>query len=99
MGYAMAKKKAQVVPGFQDIVWLGGQVFENRGFVDRIEKEGFDAIFAECPYGDLTPDQKVRFRSVFDRWEMRMIVRIWWIMYDYLRKHGKIVATSEPWRP
>jgi hypothetical protein len=92
--------EAECMPGYQDIIWLGGQVFENDEFVDRIENEGFDAIYAECPYGDLTNDQKARFEATFNRWEMKLIVRIWWVVYKHLRKHGKITGQlSAPWRP
>lgn len=90
---------AQFVPGYQDIIWLAGRIFTDRQFMDRVEQDGFEAIYAQCPYGDLSDDQKKTFRDTFDRWEMRLLVRIWWVVYDHLRRHGKIAAASEPWRP
>lgn len=99
----MAKKRvqeadAQFIPGHQDIIWLSGKVFTDRDFVDKIEEKGFESIYAECPYGDLTASQKRTFEDTFNRWEMRLLVRVWWLIYDYLRKNGKISATA-PWRP
>lgn len=93
------KTKAQFVPGYQAISWLAGQVFIKREFVKVIEEKGFEAIYDECPYDDLTDDQKYTFEDTFNRREMRLLVRIWWIVYDHLRKHGRISATRAPWRP
>lgn len=100
----MSKRKrtnanAQFVPGYQAITWLAGQVFINREFVDQVENEGFDAIYDKCPHDDLTDDQRRTFEDTFGRWEMRLLVRVWWAVYDYLRKRGKIQATRAPWRP
>lgn len=89
---------AQFVPGYQDITWLAGKVFIDRHFMDEIEEQGFDTVFDECPYGDLTPDQRVVFVEAFGRWELRMLVRIWWVVYDHLRKHSKI-GQLVTWRP
>ena len=84
---------------YRDILWLTGKVFTDRTFVNQIEEKGFDAIYNECPYGDLTYDQKSVFEDTFNRWEMRLLVRIWWLVYDHLRNRGVIRSASAPWRP
>ena len=50
----------------QDMLWLAGQVFLSRDFVTEAEAEGIEAIFAVCPYGDLTEQEKAAFRSAFE---------------------------------
>jgi hypothetical protein len=93
------KSKNKVVPGYQDITWLAGQVFLEREFVRTIEEQGFEAIYKTCPYGDLTSDQRATFEATFNDWRMRMLVRLWWIAYDYLRRRGKIPGVRGPWQP
>lgn len=95
----MGKKKQVATTGYQDIIWLAGKVFIDEGFVDTIEEEGFEAVYSKCPYGDLTGDQKQVFEDVFNRWEARLLVRIWWLVYRYLRKYRGVSAASSPWRP
>lgn len=92
----MARKS---VVGYQAITWLAGQVFINREFVDEVEGNGFEAIYKECPYDDLTPDQRATFEAAFNKWQLRLLVRVWWVTYDYLRKHGSLPGVKSPWRP
>jgi len=99
MAKQITEADAQFIPGYQAITWLAGKVFTDRTFVDRIENEGFEAIYKECPYDDLADDQKAVFEDTFSRWEMRLLVRVWWLVYDHLRKHGKIQGVRSAWRP
>lgn len=93
----MSRKK--VVSGYQAISWLAGQTFINREFVGKVEKEGFEAIYKECPYDDLTPDQQATFKASFNKWQLRLLVKAWWRVYDYLRKRGDLPSVKSPWRP
>lgn len=94
----MSKAKAKP-ESYQAITWLAGQVFINREFVDRLEKKGFEAIYKECPYDDLTPDQQITFEAAFNKWTLRLLVKVWWLVYDYLRKYGDLPSVRSPWRP
>ena len=88
--------------GYEAIMWLTSKVFLDREFISRIEEHGFQAIYQECPYHDLTPEQRAAFEAAFSRWELRILVRIWWVIYERLRNRNKIPSASAPeaaWRP
>ena len=82
--------------GFQDIIWLAGQVFLFRDFVKTTEAKGPEALFAECPYGDLTDEQRAAFEAAFRNSRLRQVVEQWWAAYDDLRAEGALPETV-PW--
>jgi hypothetical protein len=81
----------------QDMLWLAGQVFLCRDFVEEVEAQGFEVIFAACPYGDLTSQEKAAFRSAFENKQLRKVVESWWKVYDEEREEGGIVKAGNYW--
>jgi len=99
---AQANENKQIdiaTKGYQDIVWLAGKVFLDRNFIKQIKSNGIDTVYEQCPYGDLSDEQRATFTDTFSRWEMRFLVHIWWMVYDHLRTRDKIIGVSEAWRP
>jgi len=86
-----------MLKGHQDILWLAGQVFLCRDFVKEVETDGFEVIFAACPYGDLTAQEKTAFRSAFKNKQLRKVVERWWKVYDKERGAGKIGKAGNFW--
>ena len=89
-----------MLTGHQDALWLAGQVFLSRNFVQEATKKGLDAIFAQCPYGDLTDEEKATFKAAFENKKLRKVVEKWWKSYDEERSSGAIpraVATPMFW--
>jgi len=84
--------------GFQDIIWLAGRVFIARGFVAEADEKGLDAVFSQCPYGDLTAEQKAAFKAAFSNAELRKIVEHWWATYDEIRE-AEGITTPSYWEP
>lgn len=81
----------------QDMLWLAGQVFLSRNFVKEVEVNGFDAVFAACPYGDLTEQEKTAFCSAFKNERLRQVVERWWQVYDEEREAGAIPKAGSFW--
>ncbi len=82
----------------QGILWLAGQVFLSRTFVEDAEATGLEAVFARCPYPDLTEDEKATFTAAFKSEKLRVVVQEWWLLYDEERKAGVIPATLSVWQ-
>ena len=93
----MGKKK--FVKGYQAITWLVGHVFLDKRFVGRLDEEGLDAVLVDCPYDDLSSDQREAFEAMISRWEYRLLLHLFWAIYDYLRWRGVIPETLDPWMP
>ncbi|MGC9394077.1 MAG: hypothetical protein ACP5J4_04410 [Anaerolineae bacterium] len=81
----------------QDILWLAGQVLLSRNFVAEVEAHSFDRLFALCPYGDLTEQEKAVFRSAFKDERLRHVVEQWWTVYDEERQAGVVPQVTEYW--
>ena len=81
----------------QDILWLTGQVFLSRDFVKEAEEKGLDAIFAACPYGDLTESEKATFKAAFENESLKKVVKKWWKAYDEQRKAGVVPKSGNYW--
>lgn len=81
----------------QDMLWLAGQVFLSRNFVKEVEAEGLEAIFAACPYGDLTEEERAAFRSAFEDKQLRKVVKKWWKAYDEEREAGIVLKAGKFW--
>ena len=86
-----------MLKGHQDMLWLAGQVFLCRDFVKEVDTEGFEAIFAACPYGDLTEQEKAAFRSAFEDKQLQKVVERWWKVYDEGREAGRIRKAGNYW--
>jgi hypothetical protein len=86
-----------MLKGHQDMLWLAGQVLLSRNFVKEAEEQGLDAIFAACPYGDLTEQEKAAFSSAFEDKQLRKVVKRWWKVYDEERDTGVIVKAGNYW--
>ncbi len=80
----------------EGVLWLAGQVFLSRNFVQEADNMGLDAVFAACPY-PLTDDQKTVFRAAFGSEKLRLVVRDWWLTYDKERDAGVIPKVSTFW--
>ena len=76
--------------GYQDVTWLAGQVFLFRNFVKETDEKGLEALFAECPYGDLDGEQRAAFESAFHNPRLRKVVEQWWAAYDEARAGGEL---------
>jgi len=81
----------------QDILWLAGHVLLSRDFVEEAEAKGLEAIFEQCPYGDLTEDEKEVFAAAFKHPDLRKVVRHWWHSYDEARSAGDIPRVRSYW--
>lgn len=88
-----------MLKGHQDALWLAGQVFLSRKFVEEAEEMGLDAVFALCPYKDLTKEEKATFRAAFESKKLRKVVRRWWEKYDEERETGVMPKAGEFWGP
>ncbi|MEJ5309797.1 MAG: hypothetical protein WHX52_08500 [Anaerolineae bacterium] len=86
-----------MLKGHQDMLWLAGQVLLSRNFVKEAEERGLDAVFAACPYGDLTEQEKAAFGSAFENKELRKVVEQWWKVYDEEREKGAVVKAGMFW--
>ncbi len=76
--------------GHQDALWLAGQVFLSRDFVEGAEERGLDAVFAAAPFGDLTEEEKATFAAAFNNPRLREVVKLWWQTYDEERANGTV---------
>ncbi|HNT76163.1 MAG TPA: hypothetical protein PKH77_14200 [Anaerolineae bacterium] len=79
-----------MLTGRRDILWLSGQVFLFRDFIKEAEAQGLEAIFAQCPYGDLTEEEKATFTAAFKDTKLHTLVEKWWKTYDEGRTSGEI---------
>jgi hypothetical protein len=86
-----------MLKGHQDMLWLAGQVFLCRDFVEEVEAQGFEVIFTVCPYGDLTEQEKAAFRSAFRNKPLREVVERWWKVYDEERDAGAVGKAGDFW--
>lgn len=83
---------------YQDAIWLAGQVFLWREFAPAAEQNGLDALFAQCPYGDLSDEQRAAFAAAFQHPGLRQVVELWWRTYDSARASGA-VPNAGYWKP
>ena len=81
----------------QDLLWLAGQVLLSRNFVAEVEAGGLDSLFALCPYGDLTAQEKATFQSAFESGRLRQVIEQWWTVYDEERQAGVVLQVKEYW--
>ncbi|HQE92703.1 MAG TPA: hypothetical protein PLH19_08045 [Anaerolineae bacterium] len=86
-----------MLKGHQDMLWLAGQVFLSRNFVKEVEAQGLEAVFATCPYGDLTEQEKAAFRSAFEDQQLQKVVKKWWKVYDEEREAGVVTKSGRYW--
>jgi len=86
-----------MLKGHQDMLWLAGQVLLSRNFVKEAEERGLDAVFAACPYGELTKEEKTAFASAFKDKRLREVVANWWKVYDEEREKGAVVKAGDFW--
>lgn len=73
------------VSEYQDVTWLAGQVFLWRQFTPSAGQKGLDAMFAQCPYGDLSAQQRATFEAAFNHPRLRRVLELWWRTYDSAR--------------
>ena len=55
-----------------------------------MEAKGLEAIFAACPYGDLTEEEKAAFRDAFENKQLQKVVKRWWKVYDEEREKNRV---------
>lgn len=80
---------------YQDITRLAGLALLRR---DLAEKE-LETLFKECPYGDLTDEQRAAFAAAFRHPRLREVIKQWWVAYDTARAAGEIPEIREYWEP
>lgn len=80
----------ELVLGYQDILWLAGQVFLYPEFVAQADEEGLPQLYARCPYSDLTEDQRQVFQRAFHHPRLREVVHTWWERYEEALASGEI---------
>ncbi len=85
--------------GYQGIIWLAGRVFLKRDFVDEYDEKGMDKLFEECPYKDLTEEQRTAFQICFKNSTLRKAVAEWWVAYDEAKEAGQIPSVKAAWEP
>ncbi len=86
-----------MLKGHQDILWLAGQVFLSRDFLQEADEKGLQAMFEACPYGDLTEQEKATFKSAFEDPKLRKLVKKWWKSYDEEREAGIVMKVGTYW--
>lgn len=86
-----------MLKGHQDMLWLAGQVLLSRNFVKEAEEQGLDAVFAACPYGDLTEEEMAAFHSAFKDEQLQEVVERWWKVYNEGREEGRIKKIGPFW--
>lgn len=86
-----------MLQGHQDMLWLAGQVLLSRNFVEEAKTQGLEALFAACPYGDLTEEEKAAFTSAFEDKSLRKVIKKWWKTYDEEREAGIVLKASSFW--
>ncbi|HOU14876.1 MAG TPA: hypothetical protein PKZ84_17345 [Anaerolineae bacterium] len=86
-----------MLKGHQDMLWLAGQVFLSRNFVQEAEAQGLETVFAACPYGDLTEEEKAAFLSAFKNKRLQHVVKSWWHIYDEERESGVVIKAGTFW--
>lgn len=87
--------------GYMTFMWLTWKVFVDRHFVSHVDEVGLDTVIEECPFGDdMDDEQQAAFEAAFNERWLRLVVKLWWIAYDYARKRRRIPkAQAAPWRP
>jgi hypothetical protein len=83
---------------YQDILYLIGLTFGKRDFVEMVDRDGLEAVFAKAPYGDLAADQKATFEAAINNPVVRQHIALWWSVYDNLQATEQIPET-ETWNP
>ena len=81
----------------QDILWLAGQVFLSRKFVQEFEEKGAEAIAAVCPYGDLEESELATFEACLKHPKLRALIQEWWETYDKARADGEVPGVMFFW--
>ena len=87
---------------YKTFIWLCGMVLADKGFVKHVDDVGLDAVIDECPFDDdLSDEQRESFEVAFNNKLLRLVVKVYWLVYDYLRNTGKVpsASTRGPWRP
>lgn len=92
---------AKSMKGYESIMWLVASVMLKRDFAIHVEVRGVDEVMKDCPYHDLTAEQKATFEAALDQPLLKTLVRAWWEAYDGLRNIEAIPAasTKDPWWP
>jgi hypothetical protein len=88
--------------GYEAITWLAGNVFLKRGFAKRLGRVGLDTVMEECPYDDLTKEQRTAVLAAMKEPLLEGIVQTWWDAYATLRIAGELPAATrngDPWMP
>ncbi len=91
------ESEARVLTGHYGILWLAGQVFLSRRFVQEAETHGLEVAYRACPFGDLTDGEKATFEAAFKTPELRALVEAWWEAYDAGRHSGAIPQAGNYW--
>jgi hypothetical protein len=79
---------------YQDILYLIGLTFGKRDFVEMVDRDGLEAVFARAPYGDLAADQKAVFEAAINDPMVRQYIALWWSIYNHLQATGTIQPTD-----
>lgn len=80
---------------YNAITWLAGRVFIERGFAEKLNEGGVDAV--DCPFDDLTDDQRAVIEAAAQVPELMDVVDDWWVAYDTARLRGEVPEARAPW--
>lgn len=85
--------------GYKTFAWLVFCVFCKRGFVAELDEKGLDVVVNSCPLGnDFTDDQAKRFLNVYSNTWARLVVKVWWVVYEHLVDRTD-ASIQSPWQP
>ena len=88
--------------GYETIMWLVASVMLKRDFAIKAEVRGLDAVLEDCPYDDLTKEQRVAFEARLADPLAKSIIQVWWNAYDKARASGEqpdATANGDFWMP
>ena len=88
--------------GYETIMWLVASVMLKPGFAIKTEVRGLDEVLKDCPYDDLTKEQRAAFEARLADPLAKSIIRVWWNAYDDARVSGKqpdATSNGDFWMP
>ena len=88
--------------GYETIIWLAGMTVLEPDFAIKAEVRGLDEVLKDCPYDDLTKEQRAAFEARLADPLAKSIIRVWWNAYDSARvsdKQPDATKNGDFWMP
>ena len=80
--------------GYEAFAWLTAFTFAKRDFAQLLTEEGLDVALKECPYNDLTDEQRKFFEAAAGNENLRVAVENVWSVYDEERVNGNLPSPA-----